>query len=227
MDTVTEFLNVIYGLSCLCHPGKGVRYVGQTKRGAEARLAEHRRLTASRVSTPLSGWVRKHGPSNIVTTVLEVVARPEDLNEAEVRIIAAYRALGLADLNMTAGGELRVDSHSLESRAAFAKVITEADVPKILTRYLQGETYNAIAADYGVSSISIGRIVRGERWEYVAPELVAKVQSRHKKLDPDSVRRARALHEQGYSQAYIGGLLGVGRKTIGDLLSGKNWTHVA
>lgn len=70
MTTVPEAepLNVIYGLSCTCHPEKGVRYVGQTICGVAKRLREHRH-GAKKGNLAVHKWMRKHGVGNIEAAI--------------------------------------------------------------------------------------------------------------------------------------------------------------
>lgn len=101
-------MNWVYGLRCKCHPEDGIRYVGQTGKGIEARLSGH----IWRASNPHKGyrhkvynWMRKHGIENIESVALQECANYEDLNQAEVDWI---KRLGTFDtemgLNMNEGG---------------------------------------------------------------------------------------------------------------------------
>lgn len=90
--------NVIYGLWCLCHPDEGIRYVGQTSRGADERLMGHISTCRFRVSRGMTlnhsqNWIIKHGYENICTTVLEVCPTPDQLDEAERRWIDYFDGL--------------------------------------------------------------------------------------------------------------------------------------
>jgi hypothetical protein len=97
--------NLIYVLH---HPSSPRVYVGQTSRG-ELRFKEHfsEHYLASTERQARTKWIRslrKRGFEPIVT-VLEVCARPEDLNEAESFYIAYFRAIGVPLLNHGDGGE--------------------------------------------------------------------------------------------------------------------------
>lgn len=80
--------NIIYGLYCICHPPDGIRYVGQTSCGANARLGGH--LGSMRFAqksgkrlTWVQNWMSSHGVDNIGIAVLEVCLPDElDLREA-------------------------------------------------------------------------------------------------------------------------------------------------
>lgn len=107
VNSVAEPQNVIYGLSCACHPEAGVRYVGMTGRGAQERLKWHGYEAGAPSKTrPVHKWFRKHGISNIVSEILESSEVRKGLGEREVYWIAKLRAEGIALLNLTDGGEL-------------------------------------------------------------------------------------------------------------------------
>lgn len=96
--------NVIYGLYCICHPGRGIRYVGQTSLGIKARMWLHRSVARVDPKQPVSYWMRKHSVDNIAFTTLEVAHSDQFLDDLEIRIISEHRSLGLADLNISDGG---------------------------------------------------------------------------------------------------------------------------
>lgn len=94
MTTVPQPKNVIYGAWCICHPETGIRYIGQTSKGVNSRWSVHlwhsRTESSKSYRSPLSNWIRKHGPQNVVFTVLEVCTR-EELNRREMAWISEYR----------------------------------------------------------------------------------------------------------------------------------------
>lgn len=104
MTTVPEPTNVIYGLSCSCHPEDGVRYVGLTRVSLRQRMYGHMSNARRGRMLPVNAWIRKHGEPNIVSRVLEETTA-EKLDDAEVRWIAHFRALSVDMLNITDGGD--------------------------------------------------------------------------------------------------------------------------
>lgn len=91
-------LNVIYGLWCFCHPGDGIRYVGQTSKGVDGRLSAHKSALKNSISEgkPLShcqNWMKKHGVDNIYASILEIASSPGDLDELEEIWIASLPGL--------------------------------------------------------------------------------------------------------------------------------------
>lgn len=70
---------------------------------------------------------------------------------------------------------------------------------------------------------------RGERhaW-HVHPELVKRGESHYKaRLTEEQVRAIRAEHEAGTPQRALAKAYGVGKTTIGHIVSGRTWQHVA
>jgi len=98
---------VIYGAWCICHPDRGIYYVGQTIRGVVSRWTTH--LWCSRTehsksyNSRLSRWIRKHGPDNVAFSVLEVCT-PDEIDSRERAWISDLRKLGQAQANYLEGG---------------------------------------------------------------------------------------------------------------------------
>lgn len=91
--------NVIYALTCLCHPEAGIRYVGLTSQGLTYRLRQHR--NDSRKSTSVNrmhAWMREH---DVEGAVLEVLDDRSKLRPAEIRWMARLRGQGADLLNGT------------------------------------------------------------------------------------------------------------------------------
>ncbi len=99
-------IGVVYGLSCLCHPEAGVRYIGQTARTSQARLKEHVRDAEHGVQRPIYFWIRKHGVGNIVSTELRAtrsaLAREFGVSTVSVKFITrgrTWKHLGLEPID--------------------------------------------------------------------------------------------------------------------------------
>ena len=93
MGSVAPETGIIYGLSCACHPERGIRYVGRTLRTIARRINEHRYQSRSGGSYPVHNWIRKHGEGNIIIEALEVVPLTE-LPTAECRWIEHFMQQG-------------------------------------------------------------------------------------------------------------------------------------
>lgn len=168
MNTDMSVSNVIYGLSCSCHPEKGVRYVGQTRRTMRMRLYHHcyaaenweRRNEAT--DLPVYRWIRKHGKENIRMELLEQPQDPADLDDLEVKWIAALNTFK-GGLNVCAGGKsitgyvhteetkakmaLRVYSEETRAKmSASAKKRSIPELARIRRRELQGVKHHGATA---------------------------------------------------------------------------------
>jgi len=97
-------MNIIYALH-LRDQESDVRYVGQTSKGANIRLAGHFGQAAIGSKYPVCNWLRKHGKAEVVMTVLESFESSSELDVAESRIIEQWRELqGARLLNVKTGG---------------------------------------------------------------------------------------------------------------------------
>lgn len=110
---------IIYGLRCSCHPEDGIRYVGQTIKGATARFGIHRWNANQGTKMPVYNWMRKHGVENIIMQVLEV-STLENIDEREVFWINHHREIqGVKLMNVELGGHgARGHKRTPEQRAA-------------------------------------------------------------------------------------------------------------
>ncbi|GAA4992586.1 NUMOD3 domain-containing DNA-binding protein [Pseudonocardia tropica] len=111
--------NVVYGLSL---DGVNFRYVGMTTGSLQQRWWAHSYRARTAPRTAVQCWIAKHGPEQVMVTVLERCGSIEELHEAEVRWIETLRGQGADLLNLTEGGEgvlgLR---HSPEVRALMSQ----------------------------------------------------------------------------------------------------------
>jgi len=106
--------NIIYGLFCRCHPHRGIRYVGLTRRGFRDRWSGHLSDMKRKPNTPVYRWISKHGADQVAHVVLQAPPAPE-LSAAEIRWIATLREAGCDLLNKTDGG---IGAHGLFPTAA-------------------------------------------------------------------------------------------------------------
>ena len=120
MTTVAP-MNIIYALHLRGQEGD-VRYVGQTSQGATIRLSGHFGQAAIGTRFPVCNWLRKHGKSEVVMTVLEVLDSPSYLDAAESRLISHWREVqGTRLLNVkTGGGQSRGHKRTPEQIAAIS-----------------------------------------------------------------------------------------------------------
>jgi hypothetical protein len=152
---------VIYGLSCSHCPERGIRYVGQTRQGPDARLREHlknaRRANGrDKGDFPCYRWIRKHGPENIFYTVLEEVASVEDLNSAEARWIKSLGTHRKPGLNCGTG----YFGPGPDSRRALGAKLSDEQVVRVIDLLWKGYPARVIAEEFSVSWPAIYSISR-------------------------------------------------------------------
>lgn len=175
----------IYGLSCTCHPEKGIRYVGRTIGTVKRRLQAHLSRAKSAGRLPVERWIMKHGRANVKIDQLDFAASWDHLNALEIAWIALCRSLGFADLNILGGGQGSLVKlgmtqrpptqgeilRSMQSRIASGVCkITPTLVPEIRRLFLSGVRIIDMANTFGVEQTAIRRLVNGETWARVNDE---------------------------------------------------------
>lgn len=148
---------VVYGLCRSDNPN--IRYVGQTFRPPEQRLAQHVRLAAKGRKSPLSSWIRKaHRESaDVACIILDANAR---WNLSERVWIAKLRGEGSDLLNLTDGGQ---GSARVGARNTQAKLSAD-DINAIRESGLSNRT---LARQYGVCDSQICVIRSGRAWSHI------------------------------------------------------------
>lgn len=242
----------IYGLRCLCHPELGVRYVGQTIQGEKKRLGDHRK-GAKKPQWPVNYWVKKHGPENIVMTILEVVDNPVDLNDAEVRWIKHFGTFcdwKLGGVNMTPGGFSA--GYSDEAREAIRKAnsgehswtkLTWETVRSARADYeAENVTFAELGRRYGISTTSMMDCIKGATWidpsyqysgkvnKYVAPkhESYPNLRRSNWKVTKEMADEIRVLYATGeYYGKELAERFSLASQTIYEILGNRIWPDPA
>lgn len=100
-----EMNYAIYGLVDSREPER-VRYIGQTTQTVRKRLFGHWKTTnrEDKPRYPVHKWMKKRERDQIQAVVLRQCMDFDSLCEAEIQLIAEYRAIGQADLNLCSGG---------------------------------------------------------------------------------------------------------------------------
>ena len=209
---------VIYGLSCVCHPRSGIRYVGLTSQGLSKRMRNHFRdafrvrNTQPRVyDLPLYRWIRKHSQENIIGTVLEVVSSKSELGPREVYWISKLGTNKAPGLNIGAGGigqrgpnseatreKLRVLANTPERREKASHpgethpraTLTDEEVSHIKKRLWNGESIGSVATSLGHQYHRIQNINSGASWASVPWPIGPR---RNNKSIPDPKRRSERI----------------------------------
>lgn len=167
--------NLIYGLSCSCHPERGIRYVGKTTQGTKSRLAEHLKR-ARNPHYPVNHWIAKHGAENIAMTVLEY-CESDQLDAAEERWIAQLRtfrdwkegglnaSLGGRNMPLTAERVKAIVLAARDSGSAKGVKLNWDTVGYIRDFYAQSDLgYSELAEELGLSVTSIWQVVQNKTW---------------------------------------------------------------
>lgn len=157
---------IIYGLYDDLEPDR-IRYVGKSsgKRGVKDRIYHHKWLSRKSTSNlPSSRWIRKIGEERLRYRVLEIVELISDLDPAEIRMIAHYRSLGQADLNIASGGEGQTSERMSGSGNTNASTTWEL-VRLVREKASQSYMRNSEAAKVlGVNDAAASKILRNVSW---------------------------------------------------------------
>lgn len=188
--------NVIYSLSCSCHPERGVRYVGQTSKGANDRLSHHVWSANQGLVYPVYAWIRKHSPANVICQVLEAVDRSELLDAAEVKWIETLGTLReQGGLNLWPGGKsVRGYRHA----------------PTAKTR-------NPGARNYSAETLA--------RISAASASRVGELGGNASISDADATEVKR-LSWSGLPAGEVGDQMGIPRHVVHGIASGHTWKHV-
>jgi group I intron endonuclease len=237
-------VNVIYGLWCICHPGDGVRYVGQTRKGMKARLGVH--IAHSRdVQAPVYNWMRKHGAENIAYAVLEVCL-PEELDVREEAWIAMYRdEQGARLMNVKLGGGAssgHKNPKQAERMRGKGNPMYGKDRKEVMAyaRSFQGppsdETKRKIAESltgrkHSEESKEKMKRASSEAWTNERKEKASQARggsgNHMAKLTEDQVREIRKLREdEGQSYRALAERFGVSEASISLMCRRLTWKHV-
>jgi|TARA_R100000544_G_scaffold21257_1_gene10450 DNA-binding transcriptional regulator YiaG len=172
----------------------------------------------------------------------------ESVNAAEVEAIRAYRLLGMADLNITDGGQGATGSKWTDARREKQmRSVSRGDqhVHRKLSSDIVREIRNlrstvwvssrVLAEKYGVSKSQITAILRNREWfdAEFNPESIVKPprkgdNSYHKKLSWPEVREIRALALSQYISPYeLAKQFNTSQPNIRDILNNKIWVDKA
>lgn len=227
---------VIYGLYCICHPERGIRYVGQTRTGIRRRFKDHLRpANVKSAKTPVNLWKAKHGLSNIRYSILEVLDSPEHLNAAEVFWIKEKRtlaSLGEGGLNVEPGGSHGAVRTRQSLEAALSTKITAEDARAIRSEFSStSRRVDDIAARYGLSRAHTYDIIYNISWpdedyEYT-PRNVKNWRTGEdcyqSVLTEEKVRQIRAEAHTGRSSQEMAMEYGVTAAHINQIVSNRRW----
>ena len=115
--------------------------------------------------------------------------------------------------------------------------LTEADIPEVFRLRESGMLQRSIAARFGVGEATIRAVLCGKSWSHVArpplsPHIGHRTFARGERNGRAKLREADLseifrLRDSGVTHREIALRFGVGRATIGRVLYGERWLHVA
>lgn len=219
MDTVAEAFGVIYGLSCQCHPERGVRYVGQTFQSPPGiRLVQHFSDANTKRSTlPVHYWIRRHGAENIEMQILESNVSLDRIYEAEAQWISFCGTIRESGgLNLLPGGRGVFGwKHSDETRGKMS----------------QSRMGHAVSQETKakLSQANAGRSHHTDEQRRASSERMKRKfgESHYRvKLKESEVEEIITLIWESFSNQEIADIYGVTRQAIHFIRTGKNWKHL-
>ena len=241
MKTIAQKFQ-IYGLHLEGEPDR-IRYVGQTRQGIKLRLRQHG--YCYNMKLPISCWITRHGKSNVHARLLEAVDLKDELDEAEVRWIAHFRKLGLADLNVSSGGQnsyerksnreytermrrVHAGKHGAEGEKNPASKLTRTDVENLWQSHVAGIPPSVEdALRLGVSLKTLKMITSGHAWRSVTglskPVSVKRPKVQHRDAD---LIEAYDLYSQGYSLDEAASGFSFSPSYLCTTIKGKTATHL-
>lgn len=169
---------LVYGIYDIQDPER-IRYVGMTTGDLKTRLRNHWAYSDPKYRrSRIQCWMysRRNRRGDVRMVVLDSVKDFEELKRAEMEQIKKFREKGMADLNLTDGGEgmlgyrrseeskRQISEKYRKTGGPYAKLTWE-DVRRIrkdrMERY---EPAEEVAKRYGVQRTAIDRILRNELW---------------------------------------------------------------
>lgn len=200
--------HVIYTLFHVNSPEE-IRYVGLTSKGAPERFKSHWKSARGGRRLPVYNWMRKHGEENIQYRVIEEVSSRQELVGREVFWIAHYRAQGLADLNLTDGGEGTFGyKHSDEFREKRRQYMLANPI------------------EYEITEEHRKAVGESNRKRLSTPESRAEHANKVGKLRQETVEQIKRDIFDGMSDRTGKERYGVATQTISNIRHGNSWAHV-
>jgi len=210
-----------------------VEYVGQTVSSLEERRKGHiyDALHRNRRNTvPVQNFIRKYGAECLGIRLLETCYGHDMLNEREIELIAHYRGLGQARLNVRDGGNSSAVAEAtkqklrdlLSGEGSANTSLTWGKVRKARDMYVLGVELEEIRSFLEVSPRQLNRILRNNHWvdlNYIPP-----TRRSNAVLSEEVVREIRAHALESHTpREELAQLYGVSRVLIVKVLSNKLW----
>lgn len=230
-----------------------IRYVGKTQVSIQERATGHwydSRRTSKPMNSRMVNWLPKRAdrPQDVLFVEQGFYPTRTELNYAEYRLIADYKELGMADLNISEGGEGQVGrSIRPETRAKMKasahrgedhhnttltwKVVNQARKRAQETYY----SYITLAEDLDISRSNAHKILSNVAWydpNYDPSTRLprpASMRARGRKvwtakLDWPEVNEIRRIRQEKWiGHEELARIYGVGKSNIGYILNNENW----
>lgn len=160
-----ERIGWIYGLFDIEEPNR-IRYGGKTlsRRGVADRVYHHL-WGARKLNRPIPSahWIRKIGKDRVGYVILEETTA-DLIDEAEIRWIAELRSRGMADLNVTDGGDGQTSEQVSGEKNPRAKLTWDTIRSIRETATTNYVSTSQIARTYELTPASVSKILRNANW---------------------------------------------------------------
>lgn len=197
--------------------------------------------SAPRYNYPLYSAIRKYGVSNFTFEVIENFDTEEDSLVAEEWWIAYLKSIGAILYNLTNGGEgISGRPHSEETKRKISESnrgnqnrlgqtnstqhranISISQKGKVYSTKRKSDWYQSYYGKEEPNGLSGIEKERTEQSEKLKGELGS-----NSKLNEQQVKEIKQLIKDGVSHRVIAKMFGVSKSAIGDIGSGRCWSHV-
>jgi GIY-YIG catalytic domain-containing protein len=213
-------MTAIYGL---CDVDGEIRYVGKSNE-PKRRLYVHRSSHNHYRGIPVYDWIfslsqKGQKPSMVI---LEEVDNSE-WEAAEQRWIAELRQQGARLLNVLDGGDTGPTLRGSENGHS---TLTEEEVAEIKSRLCDGEKVKVLAADFGVSISSIGRIRKNEIWQHVPWPASPPSTKTVRRMSRETAREVKQLLQANVKRSEIAAKLNVPLNAVHKIAINAAWSNV-
>lgn len=219
--TVADSKCLIYAISSAADPDR-VRYVGQTRQGMQKRFRGHIHGANAGGESPIYRFIRKVGAENVSVRALETLPSPNELDDREIYWIAHYRSLGMADLNIEAGGRTASGhKYTADQRLELARIRQRDATNRFSDTVLKIRRLSAtglldvdVASELGVSVQIVTKVMRGETYGYIPWEPGTEIRVNPANRYTDSQKSSIVeLYLLGRTWKDIEATLGVGKSS--------------
>jgi hypothetical protein len=197
----------VYGISDIGDPRR-IRYVGMTRVGMEERLKGHWKDARRGLKRPLSLWLGKRSPDEVLIVLIESLDGEGAMCESEINWISHYRSLGMADLNLAKGGIGNPLPHSEKSKDKLRAINAGRKM-----NWSPSEKHRKAVGDSARKRLS-------------GPEAKAAHAEKVGRLKSSEVLQIKRRLWMGESQSTIARDYGMAFQNIGKIYNNQIWLHI-